>query len=104
MNIIRTLIAVHSEIGDQFKGLVAFLVSARRERPSQSPHHRALWILIEHGGQMERGRLRAAAGMRYALLDPILEELAREGKIRISDGTITSAWLIDAAFLDNMTT
>jgi hypothetical protein len=32
---------------------------------------------------MERSRLRAATGMRYALLDPILEELASEGKIRI---------------------
>jgi hypothetical protein len=33
---------------------------------------------------MERSRLRAATGMRYALLNPILEELAREGRIRIS--------------------
>jgi hypothetical protein len=53
---------------------------------------------------MERSRLRKHAEMRYALLDPILEELAVEGKIRISDGTITSAWLLDAAFLGNMIT
>jgi hypothetical protein len=40
---------------------------------------------------MERSRLRRCMGVRYALLDPILEELARDGKIRISDGMITSA-------------
>jgi hypothetical protein len=33
---------------------------------------------------MERSRLRAATGMRYALLNPILDELAREGKFRKS--------------------
>ncbi len=33
---------------------------------------------------MERSRLRARTGMRYALLNPILEELAREGRIRIT--------------------
>jgi hypothetical protein len=32
---------------------------------------------------MERSRLRARTGMRYALLNPILEELAREGKIKM---------------------
>jgi hypothetical protein len=32
---------------------------------------------------MERCRLRAATGMRYAMLTPILEELAGEGRIRI---------------------
>ena len=35
---------------------------------------------------MERSRLRASTGMRYALLNPILEELAKEGKIRITSG------------------
>jgi hypothetical protein len=40
---------------------------------------------------MERSRLRRHTGMRYALLNHILEELAREGRIRISDGMITSA-------------
>jgi hypothetical protein len=38
---------------------------------------------------MERDRLRAATGMRYALLDPILEELAKEGRIKIEKGMIT---------------
>jgi predicted alternative tryptophan synthase beta-subunit len=33
---------------------------------------------------MERSRLRAATGMRYALLNPILDELVREGRIRIT--------------------
>jgi hypothetical protein len=56
---------------------------------SQSPRDRVLWILSEHGGQMERSRLRRHTGMRYALLDPILEELARDGKIKIEEGIIT---------------
>jgi hypothetical protein len=30
---------------------------------------------------MERSRLRRCAGMRYAILDPILEELEKEGRI-----------------------
>jgi len=34
---------------------------------------------------MERSRLRASAGMRYAMLNPILEELMKEGRTRISD-------------------
>jgi hypothetical protein len=56
---------------------------------SQSPLDRVLWLLSEHGGQMERSRLRRHTGMRYALLNPILEELARDGKIRISNEMIT---------------
>jgi hypothetical protein len=51
---------------------------------SQSPRDRVLWILSEHGGQMERSSLRRHTGMRYALLDPILAELARESRIRIA--------------------
>jgi hypothetical protein len=51
---------------------------------SQSPRNRILWILANSGGKMERSRLRARTGMSYALLNPILEELAREGRIRIS--------------------
>jgi hypothetical protein len=57
--------------------------------PSQSPYDRILWILSEHGGQLERSILRRYTGMRYALLDPILEEMTREGKIEISDDMIT---------------
>ena len=53
---------------------------------SQSPRDRILWILASNGGKMERSRLRARTGMRYALLNPILEELAREGRIKITVG------------------
>jgi hypothetical protein len=38
---------------------------------------------------MERGRLRAATGMRYVILDPILQDLVMEGKIKIEEGMIT---------------
>jgi hypothetical protein len=37
---------------------------------------------------MERSRLRALTGMRYALLNPILHELMKEGRIRISNERI----------------
>ena len=53
---------------------------------SQSPRDRILWILADNGGKMERSRLRARTGMRYPLLNPILEELAREGRIKIAVG------------------
>jgi len=51
---------------------------------SQSQRDRILWILANHGGMIERSRLRRRMGMRYALINPILEELAREGRIKIS--------------------
>ncbi len=35
---------------------------------------------------MERSRLRAATGMRYALLNPILDELMKDGRIRVTTG------------------
>jgi hypothetical protein len=35
---------------------------------------------------MERSRLRARTGMRYGLLNPILDELAREGRIKMTVG------------------
>jgi len=53
---------------------------------SHSPHDHVLWILTNNGGKMERSRLRASTGMRYALFNPILEELAREGRINIASG------------------
>jgi hypothetical protein len=34
---------------------------------------------------MEQSRLRRHAGIKYALLDPILEELARDGKVSIEE-------------------
>ena len=35
---------------------------------------------------MVRSRLRTCTGMKYALLNPILEELAREGRIKLTVG------------------
>ena len=61
--------------GDQEKGLVAVL---EMTRPSLSPSDRILWILANHGNMMERSRLRVATEMRYAILNPVLEELARK--------------------------
>ncbi|VVB64835.1 Uncharacterised protein [uncultured archaeon] len=52
--------------------------------PSQSPRDRILWILANNGGKMERSRLRARAGMRYEMLNPILDGLVREGRIRLT--------------------
>jgi hypothetical protein len=45
-----------------------------------------LWILTNYGGKMERSRLRASTGMRYAYLNPILEELVSEVRIKIASG------------------
>lgn len=60
-----------------------------RDSISQSPRDRILWILPNSGGKMDRSRLRRCAGMRYAQLDPILEELIGEGKIRITGEVIS---------------
>jgi hypothetical protein len=54
---------------------------------SQSSRDRIPWILANNGGQMERSRLRACAGMRYAYLIP--KEMAKEGRIRISGDMVT---------------
>jgi predicted transcriptional regulator len=56
---------------------------------SQYPRDRVLWILLEHGGKMERSRLRVKAAMRYAQLNPILDELVKEGRIKIAGEIIT---------------
>jgi predicted transcriptional regulator len=53
---------------------------------SQSPRDRVMWILVNNGGKMERSRLRTSTGMRYALLNPILDELAKEGRIKMTAG------------------
>jgi hypothetical protein len=50
---------------------------------SHSPRDRILWTLANYGGKVERSRLRAATGMRYALLNPILKELVKEGRIKM---------------------
>ncbi|MDD1752070.1 MAG: hypothetical protein LUQ38_03140 [Methanotrichaceae archaeon] len=56
---------------------------------SQSPHDRVLWILTENGGKMERSQLRSKVAMRYSQLNPILDELVKDGRIRISGEIIT---------------
>lgn len=53
----------------------------RKGDHSQFPRDRILWILASKGGKMERSRLRQYMGIKLEDLDPILEELAREGKI-----------------------
>ena len=60
-----------------------------RENLSQSPRDRILWILTNSGGKMDRSRLRRCAGMRLADLEPILGELAREGRIRITGEVVS---------------
>jgi len=53
---------------------------------SHSPRDRILWILANSNGRMERSRFRACTGMRYKLLNPLLEELAVEGRIKMTAG------------------
>jgi hypothetical protein len=55
---------------------------------SQSPRDRILWILNSHAGRMTLGRLRGETGMRYAIINPVLDDLRRKGKIRILDNII----------------
>jgi hypothetical protein len=38
---------------------------------------------------MKRSRLRRHAGMRYDVMNPILDELAAEGKIKMEEEIIT---------------
>jgi DNA-binding MarR family transcriptional regulator len=62
----------------------------RREGSSQSQRDRILWILANSDGKLERSDLRRRMGMRYAYMDPILEELVKEGRIRIDANMISS--------------
>ena len=55
----------------------------------QTPRDRILWILSSSSGKMERSTLRRRVGMRLADLEPILGELVREGRIRITDEIIS---------------
>ena len=50
----------------------------------ESPRDHILWILAGSGGRMERSKLRRASGLKIALLDPILDELMKEGRISIT--------------------
>ncbi len=49
---------------------------------SQSLHDKILWELANNGSKLNRSVLRRRVGIRYADLDPILEELERNGEIR----------------------
>ena len=60
-----------------------------RDSISQSPRDRILWALSNNDGKMERSTLRRRVGMRLADLEPILGELAREGRIRITGEIIS---------------
>ena len=54
---------------------------------SQSSRDRILWILASNGGKKERSKLRRRMAMRYTVLNPILDELVREGRIRLTAST-----------------
>jgi predicted transcriptional regulator len=48
------------------------------------------FFTTEHGGKMERSRLRVKAAMRYSQMNPILDELVKKGRIRISGEIIST--------------
>jgi hypothetical protein len=48
----------------------------------QSTRDKALWKLANNGSKLTRSVLRRRVGIKYADLDPVLEELERDGKIR----------------------
>jgi DNA-binding HxlR family transcriptional regulator len=48
---------------------------------TQSLRDKVLWDLACHGGKMMRSELRRRMGIKYAVLDPILGELEKEGLI-----------------------
>ena len=49
---------------------------------SQSLQDKILWELANKGSKLTRSALRRRIGIKYAYLDPILEELERNGEIR----------------------
>jgi DNA-binding HxlR family transcriptional regulator len=49
---------------------------------TQSTQDKILWELANNRNKLTRSVLRRSVGIRYADLDPILEELERDGKIR----------------------
>jgi hypothetical protein len=55
---------------------------------SQSPRDHILWLLTNSDGKMKRSRLIRRSGLKLADLNLILGELAREGRIRISDDMV----------------
>lgn len=63
---------------------------AVRRLPSRSPRDRVLWLLENSGNRMAQSDLRRNMGMQYADLDSILEELEKEGRIKIDTNMISS--------------
>ena len=53
---------------------------------SQSMRDHILQMLENNGGKMERAFLRRRLGWRYAILDPILEDLEKRGRIKVTLG------------------
>lgn len=56
---------------------------------SQNPQDKVLWELTNHGGKLKKSELRRRTRLKLSELEPILEELTREGKIRISKEIIS---------------
>ena len=56
----------------------------------QSSRDKVLWIHINNGRKMKRSDLRRRVSMRLADLEPILEELVKDGRIRISSRSLVS--------------
>jgi hypothetical protein len=56
--------------------------------PSQSPYDKVLWALATRG-RMKRKDLRRYTKLKLSELEPILEELAKEGRIRISGDMVS---------------
>ena len=50
----------------------------------QYPRDRILWILAGSGERMEWSKFRRASGLKKALLNPIFDELMKEGRISIT--------------------
>jgi len=49
---------------------------------TQSTRYKILWELANNGSKLTRSVLRRRVGIKYADLDPILEELERDERIR----------------------
>ena len=52
---------------------------------SQITKDKILWELPTNGSKLTRSILRRGVGIRFADLNPILEELERDGKIRLTE-------------------
>ncbi len=55
-----------------------------------TPRDKVLWELASHGGKLKKSELRRRTRLKLSELEPILEELARDGKIRIDSRNMIS--------------